>query len=64
MTIERKAELFDEMLDWVFDHWGDDPVEPTSALVARGFTKEETIAQVTECGFDGEAAREAYEEEY
>ena len=62
MTTYRKAELFEEMLDWVYDQWGDDPVELAQALDARGLTKEEAIAQINDWGYDGEAAWEAYEE--
>lgn len=64
MTTYRKAELFEEILDWIYDKWRDDPVALVEALDSRGLTQEEVIEQINSWGLDGESAWIDYEEAY
>ena len=55
MKPERKAELFDNAITWIWEHtenFGADAYK--SALKEVGYTKEEIIEELTSCNFDDE----------
>ena len=55
MTNERKAELFDRAIIWIWEHTENFGVDAyISALKAVGYTKEEITEELVSCNFDDE----------
>lgn len=53
MTPERKAELFDNAITWVWEHTENHGVKAyLNALKQIGYTKEEILEELTSCNFD------------
>jgi hypothetical protein len=55
MTGERKIELFDEVLGWIWMHTeAEGKEEYVRALKQLGFTEEEIVEELSNCDFDEE----------
>lgn len=55
MMPERKAELFDKAIAWVWEHTENHGVKAyLNALKQIGYTKEEILEELTSCNFDDE----------
>jgi hypothetical protein len=61
MTPERKAELFDNAITWIWEHTENHGIEVyKSALKKVGYTKEEIVEELLSCNFDDEYNADAY----
>ena len=55
MTNERKAELFDNAITWIWEHTENYGIEAyKSALKKVGYTNEEITDELLNCNFDDE----------
>lgn len=55
MTPERKAELFDNTITWIWEHTENFGMKAyISALKKVGYTEEEITDELTSCNFDDE----------
>jgi hypothetical protein len=53
MTPERKAELFDNAITWIWEHTENYGVKAYfNALKHIGYTQEEIFEELTSCNFD------------
>lgn len=59
MTPERKAELFDKAITWIWEHTENFGMDAyISALKEVGYTKEEITEELISCNFDDEHKEE------
>lgn len=55
MTNERKAELFDRAISWIWEHTENyGKQEYINALKRIGYTKKEILEELSECNFGDE----------
>lgn len=55
MTNERKAELFDNAITWIWEHTENHGIDAyKSALKKVGYTNDEIIEELLSCNFDDE----------
>jgi hypothetical protein len=58
MTPERKAELFDRAIAWIWEHTENFGMQAyISALNEVGYTKEEITDELVSCNFDDEEVK-------
>lgn len=59
MTDQRKVELFDRAITWIWEHTENYGVDAyKSALEIVGYTKEEITEELVSCNFDDEHREE------